>query len=504
MRFLPPASMLPTLLIAPAWAADFQVTPTFSLNQTYTDNVALAPTGQERSEWVTTVRPGVQFNYNGANLRFYAGYNAEVLYRWNDQDFQLYNNFTGGTRGSMEIMPQLLFLDTQSYVTQVSTSTFGAQPLSNVNVTDNRSTVRTTVVSPFARYSFGGGEVNAEARYTYSLVDSSEDVGRGVNGGANRFNASLASGSAYKATTWNVAYSWEKIAYDQARDTTLESIRASGKRLITPVLGVVATIGYEDNNYIAQQGTPSGSIWSTGIEWTPTDRTKLNASFGHRFYGRTYGLDFSHRTRLTVWNASYGESVTSTRQQLLVPTQADTASYLDTLFLSRIPDPVARAEAVRQEIARLGLPSTLIVPVNFFTNQFFVEKAFRAAVGLQGIRHTVFANFFNTRRDAESIALPGAAGDFAGSNEVRQTGAGLVWTWRVTPLTTSSVSLGYTRSETPATGREDNTQYLSVRLTQPIGPRTSGSLAYQRQHADSNAGTGYTENQIIANLQVRF
>ena len=48
--------MLPTLLVAPTWAAEFQVTPTFGLSQYYTDNVNLAPKGQERSDWVTAAR----------------------------------------------------------------------------------------------------------------------------------------------------------------------------------------------------------------------------------------------------------------------------------------------------------------------------------------------------------------------------------------------------------------------------------------------------------------
>ena len=65
--------------------------------------------------------------------------------------------------------------------------------------------------------------------------------------------------------------------------------------------------------------------------------------------------------------------------------------------------------------------------MNFFTNQVFLEKAWRASVGLQGVRHTVLANFYTpTPRCRRRRWWPPAAGDFAGELDVKQTGASAV------------------------------------------------------------------------------
>ena len=63
-------------------------------------------------------------------------------------------------------------------------------------------------------------------------------------------------------------------------------------------------------------------------------------------------------------------------------------------------------------------------------------------MGLQGPRHSFFVNLFDTTRETQSIGLPGGAGDFATSSTVNQTGAGLVWSWRITTVDSSTVSAG--------------------------------------------------------------
>jgi uncharacterized protein (PEP-CTERM system associated) len=505
MRFLPPASVLPTLLIAPVWAAEFQITPGFTLAQYYSDNVALAPAGLERSDWVTVARPSVNLNYTRANLRFSAVYTAEVLYRNSEEDVELNNQFTGGTVGSMELLPQLLFLDTNSTVSQYNTSVGGPLATSNINTTNNRATVRTTSVSPYIRYNFGG-EALALVRGTYSVVDSDGSGTGRPNSGGNAINATLRSGPGYVLTGWELAYVRDKVDYDAGRDYTLQNFTATVRRLLTPVLSVSATAGYEDNDYATLTGEqPDGASWNVGLNWTPTPRTTLAGTAGRRYFGRTYSLRFNHRMRRVFVTANYSEDVTSTRAQFLVPGQVDTAGYLDTLLLSRFPDPVERRQAVEQEIARLGLPATLIVPVNFFTDQVFLHKNWNGSAGLQGPVHTFLANFYTSTREQLTPGLASGAGDFLAGSTIEQYGTSASWSWRLTPLTASVVSLSYVRNETPAAGREDNQRYLRMAVNTRLGPRTTGSLHYQHLQSESNAAAGnYTENQVTAQLLMRF
>ena len=500
--------MLPTLLIAPAWAADLRIVPNLYVSQSYSDNVALAPAGLEQSDFVTSVRPGVSLTYGGPKLKFNASYSAEVLYHSLNSDTELRQQYSGGTIGSLELVPQFLFLDTTSSVAQYNTSVNAPLATSNINTTGNRSTVRTNSLSPYIRYNIGG-EAFGVARCTYTTVSS--DSSSLSNSTGSKFDVNLASGPAYVLTGWSLNYTRDTTDYNDntaARDVTLQRFDASVRRRITPVMFLTASIGYEDNDYATITGAqPSGATWDVGFDWRPTPRTNLAATTGHRFYGRTHSLNFSHRMRRLFVGANYNESITTTRSQFLAAGQADTATVLDSLFLSRFPDPVERRQAVQQEIARSGLPSSLVVPVNFFTDQVFLQKGWAATAGLTGPVHTFVGNFFTSNREQQTPGLPAgsaAAGDFSAGTAVDQYGGSLGWSYRITGYTASAVTLTYSRSETPAIAREEALKTVRVSLNSQFGRRTSGAVSYQHAQNDSNAGFSYTENQVSAQLYMNF
>lgn len=500
--FLSLSATLPALLAGPSWAAKWDIVPTLFVEETYTDNVGLAPSGLKRSDWVTEVTPGVSVSATGARLRFNATYAAQGLYRAREESREL--NHQLNASGNAELVRQLLFLDTRAAVAQQNISLLGPQAVSNVNTTGNRTTVRTFLVSPYLRHDFGP-VAQGEARLTYSTVNTDATTSLS-NSQANRIDMRLASGPAYKLTTWNLAYSRDHIDSTGPQDTTTEKITAGARRLITPTVGLLANVGYENNDFLTVGPAPKGVSWSAGLEWTPTPRTHLAATTGRRFFGATRSLDFSHRTRLTVWSVNYSEDITTTRSQLLVPVTVDTAGFLDTLFLSGIPDPAARQRAVQAFIAQTGLPPSLIVPLDFFTSQNFLVKRWAGSVGIQGVRNTVLANVFTETRvsEATGLALAGA-GDFASSANVKQTGASLLWNWRFAARAASNLSVGYTRNEFPGIGREDNLKFIRLSLTRQFQPRLSGSLNYRRLQNDSDqSGAGHTENAVSAALNMSF
>jgi uncharacterized protein (PEP-CTERM system associated) len=315
----------------------------------------------------------------------------------------------------------------------------------------------------------------------------------------------LSSGPAFKLLTWNFAYNKEHIDYTRNQPSTdFQRISAGGKRLITPQLGLRANVGYEDNDFVTLGPKPKGSFWSVGPEWTPTPRTHLSATTGRRYFGSTQSLDFSHRTRLTTWGVNYNDDITTTRGQVLVPATADTADFLDTLFLSGIPDPAARQTAVENFISQNGLPASLTVPLNFVTTTTFRQRRWQASFGIRGVRNTVLANVFTRRREATAPGQPGA-GDFAQNPNTRQNGTSLLWSSRITGQTTSNVHVGYTRSEFTGINRDDNLKFIRLGLTRRFDPRVSGSLSYRRLENDSSQGaSSYTENAVTAALLLRY
>ena len=291
------------------------------------------------------------------------------------------------------------------------------------------------------------------ARFTYSTVSTSQaacdrhrqpaigksPVDRRQSGADERPGVQA-------AIRGDVAYARAQTGYSGLQDTTSEIFSAGGRRLITPTLALLANVGYETNNLTIAttpgNGTSlSGTFWSTGLEWTPTPRTHLAATIGKRPFGNTHTLDFSHRTRLTTWSAGYSEDITTTHAQALVPSSVSTAGYLDTLFLSSVPDPAARQLAVKDFIAQNGLPPSLTVPLNFLTTQTFLVKSWQASVGIQGVRNTVLTNVF-TQTSELTAGLPASvAGDFGSSSTVKQTGASALWNWRFATQNASNLGV---------------------------------------------------------------
>lgn len=485
----------------------------------FTDNVALAPAGSKKSDWVTQLTPGFSVVLGFPRTQLTASYGAQLLYSAQTGKSALHHQFSLTSNGSTELVPQLLFLDASSNVGQQNVSLLAPQALSNVNDTGNRATVSTFSLSPFLRYSFGQ---NAQAlvRLSYSTVSTSADSGIGTSTStpstigrsqSTGFNAGLTSGSAFKLTTWSLTYNRAQTGYSGLQDTTSETFSAGAGRLITPTLRLLANVGHETNDFQTNPtlggGTAlSGTTWSTGLEWTPTPRTRLAGAIGKRPFGDSHALDFSHRTRLTTWNASYKEDITTTHAQALLASSFSTASYLDTLFLNSVPDPAARQLAVKDFIAQNGLPASLTVPLNFLTTQTFLVKTWQAAFGIQGVRNTVLANVFATSSESLTAGLPASvAGDFGSGSTVKQTGASALWNWRFATQASSNLSASYTRSEFPATGRKDDVKIIALSVSKQFQPRVSGSLNYRNLRNQSNqSGAEYTENTVSAGLNMSF
>jgi uncharacterized protein (PEP-CTERM system associated) len=339
------------------------------------------------------ISPRATVKATGDRFRFDAEYRPELYWWANEGATRALHLYDAG--GTAELVKRTLFVEARSSQTEKIYSVLGPVTDSYVNFVGNRSTVRSSFVSPWLQHEFGP-YADGRARLTYSALDSDATF---IDSHATTVDLTLASGPTYKLLQWNVALYKEDIDYDDPRAQDLETQRVTAgvKRLITPTIAVVANGGYEDNNYLTTGPDPRGPIWNAGGEWTPTPRTRLAATVGRRFFGTTRAFDFSHRTRLTVWNASYIEDVSTARAEFLIPSGAQTAGFLDALFTSTIPDPAARLSAVNSFIARNALSPNFSNAVNFFSTVPFVLKRLQASFGIHGIRNTLLAKVFANR-----------------------------------------------------------------------------------------------------------
>ena len=492
------------LWACPAAAATWRFTPSVQGGAIYTDNVTLAPSSSKQSDWIGQVIPGISIDAVGPRLRFNVNYAPEILYYARDVQDQSDIHQNGSATLNAELADKLLFFDAGANVGQQNISLTGPITNSNVYVTGNRATVKRFYLSPYLLHDFGS-EVRAELRYRFSATDS-DQVGNTQDSSTNAIALRLASGPAYNVLTWGLDYDLAKTEYEDQFNPDLESemTRGTARYLVTPNVGLLARGGYESykrGNVIPES---NGWGWGAGFDWSPSPRTNLTAVAGRRFYGSTYDVDFRHRARLLDLRASYAESVTTTVQQFFVPATGSTSVYLDQLFARTIPDPAARQAAVNSTISQLGIPSSLNAPVNFFTDNLFVQKGWNGSIALRGVRNVVIANVFTYRRQAivGSTFLPGSIN---ANNNTQQIGGSLSWSLQISPRDGLNVLGGYTRNEFKGTGREDDYTNFGIGYTRQFQPQFFGTLSYRRQERDSTlSGADYTENSITGSVSITF
>ena len=496
-------AIVPGLIVGPAWSAKWDVVPTLSAAETYTDNVALAPNSSAVSDWVTQVTPGISIRGTGSGLNLYVRYAPQILYYSRDLYDQNDVYQIGNATLKAELAENLLFVDAGANVDQYNISLQGPITDNNVNVTGNRATVATFFVSPYLLHDFGS-EVRGEARYTYTKSNSNDPTNN-QDAFGNAIILRLGSGPAHKSTTWDLSYDREKTEYEGPLqpDLDTEKILAKVRRLVTPTIGLLGRVGYEYYKYGDFRPESNGVGWGVGVDWAPSSRINMTAIAGRRFYGNSYEFDFRYRARLFVITAGYNQDVTTTRQEFFVPATSSTVGYLDNLYANKISDPAIRQQTVESLMNELGIPSSLGAPVNYYTDQLFLDKRWNASITAQGVKNVVIGNFFLLDRNAlfGDVLLPGAINE---DNHTKQTGTSVVWNLRITPRDTWNLFAGYMQIDYPGSNRKDDLLNVQMGFKRQLQRRVFGTITYRRQERSSNQTYDYTENAGIATLQVVF
>ena len=109
--------------------------------------------------------------------------------------------------------------------------------------------------------------------------------------------------------------------------------------------------------------------------------------------------------------------------------------------------------------------------------------------------------------DSVDADLVGAA-NLALLNNTKQSGANVLWSYRISELTSANLNLAFTRFSFLSTDRVDDLKLVSLSMTRQlpqIRPNLNSMIQIRHQERDSNqAGGGYSENAIIASLNMSF
>ncbi|MBV6321850.1 TIGR03016 family PEP-CTERM system-associated outer membrane protein [Duganella violaceipulchra] len=489
------------LLSLPACAipAEWTVTPTVRLRESYSNNMNLAPSDQARGEFTTELSPGIAISTSGPRLSLALDYSLQrIAYtRRADRNTQQLD-----ASGHAEVLPEWLYLDARSSISQQNISAFGPQLVDPAQVTGNNSTVRATSLSPYLKHYFHG-LATAQLRYDYQRVSS----GRLMNVHSDDTSLQLTGDNGGQGWNWALRANRKNIDDVTLPTVTMSDVALTLSYPLNSRLSLSATGGYEKNDYHSNSAQPQGRHWSLGGNWTPSARTKVAASVGRRYFGNTYSLDAGYRLRSMYWTLNYNEDITTTHGEFLSIPPTGLGDFLDQLWATRIPDPQARLQTIKLFL----LVSQLLGPngsVNFFSHRYYLQKDLKLATVYSGPRSALAFTLGSSRRTAQTsnaIDSPLLGPDqLALEDRTRQNTAQAGWNYRMSPRSNLTVGASLSRAESLSTGRTDRNSALTVSLTHQLQSKVSVSVDLRHVRHSSNAGGNYRENGIGAALMVAF
>ncbi len=495
-----------------AHALDWTVSPSVGVSATYTDNARQSASNPEDA-LILGVSPSVSLTSKGsrrvqATLQY--GLNG-VLRIGDDESDSLYHNLNA--LGRAELVEDFLFIEGNARVSQELVSLLGSPAGADVN-DSNRATVGTYSVSPYVQKRFGTF-ANAQARYTASGAIFENQAS--ADAASNAFSAGLTSGTRFDDLSWGVNYSIRRTENRDASiatyntSTTFERASLSLGYALTRKFRVFGVYGHDWNDYLSTTQT-DGSFYNVGIGWAPSRRTSLEVSAGERYFGSTFGVTASHRTRMSRWTLRYYEDVSDITQQFLE--QSARVFWLCNGTLVETPDvvnpdPVAcqgpiTAGQLALAYQSLGVSLNDLIAAGLLNigsaNGIFLIKGLTAGVSWDVGRLGFGLSAQDTRR---LYQLFGDAEDHV---------QGLTGTvrYRMSPHTTASGSLSLTRTRVDSAlnagaARADDLLSFSLGLNHSFAEKLTGALTFRHTERDSNVATGdYTENSLTASVNMRF
>lgn len=500
----PPAKLSYSMAIAVLLAAhpahaDWRLTPTIDLRQTYTDNVALQDERRARGQWVTELAPGLAFSHQGPRLR------ARGRYQY--QNVFMPGGPVEGTVGSSHFLQaeataslirQRLLIDASAGRSQQPLSAFGPPVSHHSYAGANRADLATWRVSPYL--FFKGGEL----RYTHDSVDTRSQAQGKTD--SNSLALRLAGRSAIETLAWTADLQRQRIDEATGQETTIDYADAMLRLRIARTFALTAGVGYDRIDSDLLGGVQDGNAWRVGAAWSPGPRTRVQASTGRRFYGPSHTLTVSHRSRHLVTRLDYRDGVMATRSHFLLPETTDTAALLDDLFRPSYSDAAERRQAVDAYLQRTGLPASLAEQIHFLANRYSVQATWRASLRWRRGRSSGALSAFKLKRDPlrhRTINLPG--GDTA-QDHLGQHGVSIGAHHALGVQSALLATADFVRSRSRSADARAGSKLLRLAARQRLSEQLTAAVEWRHVSGSSAllGGTRYKENALALTLSARF
>jgi uncharacterized protein (PEP-CTERM system associated) len=475
------------------------------VREEYTNNSNLGPSGQTTDNWVTTVTGSVAVNGVGARARLTGTAAVSgVLYATDNQNNYVYP--TVNLLGNLEAIEKFFFIDGAVNAGQQFLNPFAPQPASSAGVTQNRYTSAGYRVSPYIQGVLPGQVtylVRNDNIWT-NLSNTPTNAPGFANSYVNRWLGRLDSPIRLFGWSIDASTSYTKFS-NQRQGLSNEIARGIIHYQPDPQLRLDAIGGYEHNDYVATES--ENIVYGAGGEWRPTDRTNLSGNWQHRFFGSSYLASLTHRNPYSAFNINASRDITTQPQQLFaLPAGGDVAALVDAAFTTRIPDPVARAQAVQAFLSQTGLPPLLQSPLNFYTQQVILYEQESASFTLLGVRNSLVFTVYNRKSEVitggSGVPLPPPFGALSNNT---QRGASVAFNHKLTGLTNlNAIATRYDTTATAPFTAKSTTDYFLVSVGTRLSPKTDAATGLTYTMFDSNSFNDYNALTAYVSLNHRF
>jgi len=505
--YIAPLAML-MLLASPLCRADWKITPTAGISETYTDNVNLSPDGTTKSEFITELMPGISIEDNGPNLKMTAVYQLEY-FDYSDKNVGDINQFESFLQANAKasLIKEFFYLDGSASINQQSISPFGPQVNNNPYSSTNHTEVKTYSLSPYLQHSFDT-TATAELMYSHQSANSGNALLGNTVGDSVLLD--LASGPAFRLLSWDLQYNHETIQNTISPTITSDTASGNMSYSISPEFSITGTTGYDEFGYQGLGGAASRDyFWLVGMSWTPTQRSNVQASGGRRYGGPDYTFSAKHHSRHSVWMINYTDAVTTSLSQFTAPSTVNTAALLTQLYSATISNPALLQQTVANYISETGIPTSLANSINFFSDSFFLQKQLQASAAFNTAKSTLIFSLFDTENT--SLATQQANSILFGNNilflneNIRQLGASAMLNWQITSRSNAYLNTNYNKIESLSTDLININRAVILGMTRQIRPNIQGTIEVRRVEGSSNEADGiYHENAVMASLTMQL
>jgi uncharacterized protein (PEP-CTERM system associated) len=461
------------------WATEASVTA----QATLTNNANYGESGVRQGDLVLELIPALNFNRVGGRFRV-DGFIA--------LDMLAYVNGTqvssilprANILANLEAIDNLFFIDASFAVDQEVENPFLPSAASSTN---NLYTTSNFRLAPYFKGNVGqyvSWLVRSDMTYTWT--SQSDDPL--ANAYYVRNLAEVVRAPTPFGLTLRLTNDFTRIQDQIQPDQTLNTALAIFDYAISPQLILGVRGGYETTTYTAEE--TSGPIYGGNISWRPTPVTSVVGYWEQRFYGPSYQFQASHRQRRLASSFSGYRTVTTDPQVLFqIPPTSSVAGLLNAILIARFPDPVERAEAAQDLIARQGLPQSLPEGAYVYNQSANILTGYNASWALIGVRNTLAMSLYYLKTEY----LPDARvpPSFLAINNNIQQGGGLTLSHTLTPVITlnGTLSTELTRGFGVSEGLETRENLASLQTNWQMSPRSTLFVGTRYQFQTSTSST---------------